>query len=51
MTPTPSCPFNLLAIPLLLIEVLGRERVMGEDKSSRKCGVLVGNDMKWSLRA
>ena len=33
--------FYLMAIPIPLIEVFGRERVMGKGKSSRKSEVLV----------
>lgn len=43
-------PFYLMAIPLPLIEILGRERVTGKDKSSRKSDVLVDYNMKWALR-
>ena len=33
--------FYLMAIPIPLIEIFGRERVMGKGKSSRKSEVLV----------
>lgn len=47
MTPV---PFYLMAIPLPLIEIFRRERVMGKDKPSRKSEVLVDYNMKWALR-
>lgn len=43
-------PFYLMAIPLPLIEIFRRERVMGKDKPSRKSEVLVDYNMKWALR-